>query len=87
MTKGTTEQGDYVLVDLQGTYRKPDGPPFLRRTKPAPNYRMMAVIFSAKAGGNYFLKVTGPKATVESITDAFRATFGGKAADESEYEL
>ncbi|MFG0332867.1 MAG: SMP-30/gluconolactonase/LRE family protein [Maioricimonas sp. JB049] len=87
MTQGSTSQGDYVLVDLQGTYKKPDGPPFLRRTKPAPDYRMIAVIFSARAGGNYFLKVTGPKATVGANTDAFRATFGGKAADESEYEL
>ena len=87
MTQGETEQGNYVLVDLSGTYNTPDGPPILRRTVATPDYRMIAVMLSAKAGGNYFLKLTGPKKTVESIVDEFRQTFGADASKEKPYEL
>jgi hypothetical protein len=86
-TKGTTPQGDYIFVELTGTYRKPDGPPILRKTVPAPGYRMQAVIFTAKGGGNYFFRLTGPDKTVAAQSDAFRTSFGAKAADESEYKL
>lgn len=87
MTQGEAEQGKYVLVDLTGTYNKPDGPPILRKTKPTPGYRMVAVMFTAKAGGNYFLKLTGPEKTVAAAIDAFRQSFGGDASKEEKYEL
>jgi gluconolactonase len=87
MTQGETAQGKYIVVDLKGTYNKPDGPPVLRKTKPFPGYRMYGVIFSAKEGGNYFFKLTGPEKTVTAQADALRASFGAKAADEKEYKL
>lgn len=86
LTQGESPQGDYVLVDIAGTYQKPDGPPFLRRTKPVEGYRMLAVILTAKDGGNYFLKVTGPNKTISAATDKFRATFGASADSEKPYE-
>ena len=86
-TQGECEQGKYVLVELTGTYKKPFGPPFLQQTKPAENYKMLAVILSSKDGGNYFLKLTGPKATVAGSADSFRKSFGGDASKETDYEL
>lgn len=87
MTQGEGKGGRYVLVDLTGTYKKPDGPPFLQKTKPAPNYRMLAVVYSKTGGSNYFLKLTGPKKTVGSVDKQFRQTFGGAIDKEKPYEF
>lgn len=87
MSQGEAAQGKYIVVDLKGTYLKPDGPPVLRKTKPTPGSRMYGVIFSAKEGGNYFFKLTGPEKTVTAQADALRTSFGAKAADEKEFKL
>lgn len=87
MTKGISTLGDYIFVELSGTYLKPDGPPVLRKTVPTPGYRMYGVILSVKGGGNYFPKMTGPDKTVAAQAEALRASFGAKAADETEYKL
>jgi gluconolactonase len=87
MTKGESEQGTYIFVDATGTYKKPVGPPIAQKTTPMAGYRMYGVIFTAKEGGNYFFKLTGPDKTVEAQKDALRTSFGGKAADEQEYKL
>jgi hypothetical protein len=86
-TKGTCAQGDYIFVEITGTYKKPDGPPILRKTVPAPGYRMQSVIFTVKGGGNYFFRLTGPDKTVAAQSEPFRTSFGAKAADETEYKL
>ena len=82
VSKGKCDQGDYVVMELSGTYNKPDGPPFLRKTKPAPGSRMLGAILKLK-GGNYFLKLTGPDKTVAAAADAFRASFGGDKTKET----
>jgi len=87
MTQGESAQGKYVLVDLAGTYNKPDGPPFLRKTIPAPDYRMVSVMLTSSAGGNYFLKIVGPKGTVAAELENFRKSFGADAAKEQPYEF
>lgn len=87
MTKGTAKQGKYVLVDLSGTYNKPDGPPFLQRTKPTPGYRVVNVMLTPEGGGNYFLKITGPEKTIAKSVEAFRKSFGADAAQEEEFQL
>ena len=87
MTEGNCEQGKYVLVDLTGTYKKPDGPPFLRKTIPAPDYRMVSVMLLTEGSGNYFLKLTGPKKSVTQAVGALRKSFGGDADMEEKYEL
>lgn len=86
MVVGTCEQGEYVQVDLTGTYKKPDGPPVRMQTVAAPGYRMLAVILST-ANGNYFIKMVGPSATIDASVAAFRESFGADASTEMEYTL
>ncbi|MCA9110287.1 MAG: SMP-30/gluconolactonase/LRE family protein [Planctomycetaceae bacterium] len=87
MTKGETEQGDYILVDLSGTYHKSVGPPIRRQTKTIPDARMLGVMFMANEGGNYFFKLDGPQKTVSGAAEGLRQSFGGDASKESEYTL
>ncbi|WP_437229525.1 hypothetical protein SH661x_001489 [Planctomicrobium sp. SH661] len=86
-TQGKVPQGTYVLADLSGTYNKPDGPPFMRKTKPAPGYRVIAVMLTTEKEGSYFLKLTGPEKTVAAALDAFRKSFGADASKEEKYEF
>ena len=81
-TEGKSSVGEYVLVDLGGTYRKPVGPPVLRKTEPLPNARMLVVMIAVPEKGNYFLKLVGPAGTVDSNAEAFRSSFGAAAKDE-----
>ena len=87
MVRGKASQGTYVLVDLSGTYNKPDGPPFLRKTVPAPDYRMVSVMLTPEGAGNYFLKIVGPKATVAKELDSFRKSFGGDSSSEEAFDF
>lgn len=82
-SKGTGALGEYVVVELSGTYKRPIGPPIQGRTEPAPGYRMLGAILKLKEG-NYFLKLTGPDKTIAAAADEFRSTFGGEKAKESE---
>ncbi|MDA1051339.1 MAG: hypothetical protein O3C40_12785 [Planctomycetota bacterium] len=83
-TSGKSELGQYVIVDISGTYKKPVGPPIERKTEAMKGARMMAVILAVEGKGNFFLKMTGGSATVTEAAEPFRASFGGKAADEKE---
>lgn len=83
VTSGKSPQGDYVFVDLQGTWNKPIGPMQQQRTEEMPNARELSVILSTKEG-NYFVRLTGPKATVSANADAFRTAFGGEAKSEKD---
>ena len=85
--QGKAGESEYFVADISGTYMKPDGPPILRKTKETPGQRMVGVILNTKDSGVYFLKLTGPDATVAAQLDAVRASFGGKHGDEKEYEF
>jgi len=85
VTSGKSAIGQYVIADVTGTYKKPVGPPILRKTEALPGARMLAVILAVDGKGNYFLKLTGESATVSAAADAFRASFGGKEADEKAF--
>lgn len=91
MSQGKCAQGEYVLVKLTGTYKKPIGPPILRKSEAAPGYAMYGVMLSVtkdgKAAGNYFLKLTGPAKTVAASEDALRASIAADKAAETEYKL
>ncbi len=91
MSKGKCPQGDYILVQLSGTFKRSIGPPIQQKTKPAPGYKMNGVILSAtkdgKSLGNYFLKLTGPAKTVAASEEALRASFGADKSKEEKYEL
>lgn len=86
VTQGESKDGKYVFADLSGTYNKSIGPPFLRKTKAVPDSRMLGVILAVEGKAYYFLKLTGPKKTVSSITEEFRASFGANAKDEKPFE-
>ncbi|WP_437193879.1 hypothetical protein [Planctomicrobium sp. SH527] len=84
MTQGTSPQGKYVLVDLTGTYNKPDGPPIMQKTKPVDGYRMIAVMLQTEKG-NYFLKLTGPEKSVGATVTDLRKSFGADETKEEPY--
>ncbi len=91
MSQGKSPQGDYVLVQLSGTFKRPLGPPILRKTEAAPGYKMHGVMLSVmkdgKVVGNYFLKLTGPAKTVAANEEALRAAIGADKSKEEKYEL
>jgi gluconolactonase len=87
MTQGTGATGEYVVVELTGTYNKPVGPPVQGRTEPASGFKMLGVIVKLNPGGNYFLKLTGPEKTVDAAAAELRGTIGGNAEEETEYLL
>ncbi|MGE0376972.1 MAG: SMP-30/gluconolactonase/LRE family protein, partial [Planctomycetaceae bacterium] len=87
LTKGESKQGKDIFVELAGTYNMTIGPPIRRQTKAMPGYRVLNVMLMTESDGNYFFKLAGPDATVKAVTAAFRTSFGGDAAQESEYTL
>ncbi len=85
MFQGSADQGDYVLVDIAGTYNRSVGPPVLGKKEMKPGFRVVNVMFSAKAGGNYFFKLEGPQKTVAAQLKNFRKAFGVSAEGEKKY--
>jgi len=85
--KGKAGANEYYVADITGTYQKSVGPPILRKTEPAPGYRMLGVIVVLPSEEVYFLKLTGPDATVKAQAEALRKSFGGKSEGEEDYEL
>ncbi len=85
--KGKAGENEYYIVDITGTFQKSVGPPVLRKTEAAPGYRMLGMIVVLKNEEVYFLKLTGPDATVKAQSEALRAAVGGKSAGETDYEL
>lgn len=85
--KGKVNGKAYYIVDVSGTYQKSVGPPILRKTEPAKGFRMLGVILVLEDDDVYFLKLTGPDATVKAQNEALRATFGAKSEGEEDYEL
>jgi hypothetical protein len=60
------------IVDLSGTYKDSPGGPFAGgQTILRDNYRMLGAIIQTKEAGNYFLKLYGPKATIDQHAQAF----------------
>ena len=87
VTEGKSSQGNYVLLDISGTYLKSIGPPIRGQKEPAEGYQMMGVILTVEGTGNYFLKLVGPAETVKSQAEAFRKSFGAKPETEKPYAL
>jgi gluconolactonase len=81
-TTGQSPQGEYVFVDVQGTYKRPVGPPIRGQTTPAPGFRMLGFILAVPEKGTYFLKLTGPQKTVSNAAEAYRTSIGAKEKDE-----
>ena len=68
VTSGKADLGQYVFVDVTGTYMKPVGPPILRKTEPMPGARMLAVILAVEGvdAGLPDIEVTGPSVPLQS---------------------
>jgi gluconolactonase len=83
VTTGKSTEGDYVLVDTQGTWDKPIGAMGPgQKTERTLNSRALGVILTTKVG--YYIRLTGPEKTVAANADAFRAAFGADAKTEKE---
>jgi len=71
--KATVGGADIEIVDLSGTYKDSPGGPFAGgKTINRDNYRMLGAIIQTKDRGNYFLKLYGPKATIDENEKGFQ---------------
>jgi hypothetical protein len=71
--KATINGADIEIVDLSGTYKDSPGGPFAGgKTINRDNYRMLGAIIQTKDRGNYFLKLYGPKATIDENEKGFQ---------------
>jgi gluconolactonase len=72
LDKVSTGGAEIQLVDLAGTYKDSPGGPFAGgKTIMRNNYRMLGAIIQTKDKGNYFLKLYGPKATIDANEKPF----------------
>lgn len=70
-----------TLVDISGTFKDMPGGPFAGgKAVDRPGHRMLAAIVETPSRGNYFLKLTGPAATIEGEADGFRKMVEGLVA-------
>jgi hypothetical protein len=71
--KATVSGCEVEVVDLSGTYKdSPAGPFAGGKTVMRENYRMLGAIIQSKEKGNYFLKLYGPKATIDANEKGFQ---------------
>ena len=90
MYQGKCAAGSYILVDTQGTWNKPDGPPFARKTIATPNSRVLnAIVIEEKDGEKdyYFLKLSGHQDVVGDLTKALRTAIGADLETEQAFTL
>lgn len=90
MYQGNCAAGSYILVDTKGTWNKPEGPPFARKTVATPNSRVLNVILIEDKDGKkdyYFLKLSGHQDVVGELADALRTAIGADADSEKEFDL
>jgi peptide-methionine (R)-S-oxide reductase len=88
--RGKSQQGEYVLADISGTWKMPDGPPFARKTVDKPGSRVIGVILVTNKGSAkdyYFFKLSGPDALVKNQAKALRASIGADITAERPYEM
>jgi gluconolactonase len=89
LVHGECQVGRYVLADISGTWKKPDGPPFAQKTIDTPGSRVINVIIVKGEVGSeeyYFMKLSGPDKLVAQQAMALRKTFAAKTESERPYE-
>ena len=89
LSRGEFKQGEYIVADISGTWKKPDGPPFARKTIDKPNSRVINVIAIVTDGGekdHYFLKLAGPDKLVKSQAEALRKALGATPDSEKPFK-
>ena len=50
-------------------------------------HRSISVILTIENKANYFIRLTGTEKAVNAAADALRASFGGNAKEEKDYEI
>lgn len=85
-TQGKSPLGEYVFVDVTGTYKKSIGPPQAGKIELMPKARLLGIILSVEGKGLYFLKLVGPEKTAGNAATALRTAIGAKEGDEKPYE-
>ena len=72
VTEETVEDMKVTMVDISGTYVETMGGPFSGGKKVEnPDFRVLAAIIATPEAGNYFVKLIGPKATINANEEAF----------------
>ncbi len=84
VSMGKAKLGEYVFVEISGTYKRSIGPPRDQKTKTVPGSRVMAVILVVPDKGVYYFKMVGQDTTVAIQGTALRVAFGGDASKEKE---
>lgn len=90
LVKNKWSDGTYVLADVSGTWKKPDGPPFARKTIDKPGSRVIGVVLVVEKEGSkdyYFLKLSGPDGLVKSQALALRSALGADVQAEKAIKL
>ena len=91
MSQGKCAAGTYIIVDAKGTWNKPDGPPFARKTIATPDSRVINAIVIEEDGGKpidyYFLKLSGKEESVTKQATALRTAIGGNQKAEKPFDL
>jgi gluconolactonase len=87
LTSGKSQQGEYILADISGTWNKPIGRPIDQKTVEMSGARVLSVILTGKDQSNHYLRLTGPEKTVSANVDALRAAIGADAKSEKGYTL
>jgi hypothetical protein len=90
MHRGKCAAGSYILVDTAGTWNKPEGPPFARKTVATPDSRVLNVILIEERDGEkdyYFLKLSGHRDVVAGLTSALRTAIGAEPGSEKAFSL
>lgn len=79
LLRGKCRDGRYVLADISGTWKKPDGPPVARKTIDKPGSRVIGIILIAEKDDKedyYFIKLSGADEFVKSQAGALRNAIG-----------
>ena len=85
--KGESKQGRYLLVDTQGTWKRPDGPPFAQKTVTTPNSRVINIVLQQAKGPDtdyYFIKLSGHEDVISKYTETIRTAIGASIDKETE---
>jgi hypothetical protein len=86
LTSGKCPQGDYVFVDIRGTWKKPIGQPSEGKSESVSNARVVSAVVKMKGGKHYYLRLLGGDKTVSANIDAMHAAIGADPKTEKEYK-
>jgi hypothetical protein len=85
LTTGKCPGGDYILMDISGTWNRPVSTPQGGLKVVHTTGREIAVAVKGRQG-DYFYRLMGPETTVAANVDAFRTAIGADAKDEKDYK-